>query len=274
MLDKNNDPVRLYLREMGLVPLLKRQDEVAIAKRMERGHLMVLKSISRSPIVLKELIAVAEDLRNGSLSIKKIIQFDQEELTEEETENKTREVLRVIGKIEQLYGAALSKQAARKLERTPKARKRNFTCDTTGTASARHARPRCRSLVRSIDFHPLEQKKAALSRQDSRRRRKAAGHAEREIVKFETPRGRASKGDNAAEARKELRARRAELYEIRGFKRNRVDRNLKRMLQVILKGEAEVTDQAKTRKWSRRILRLVAFLSPRNIPTAGCNFWT
>ncbi len=111
MLDKNNDPVRLYLREMGSVPLLKRQDEVAIAKRMERGHLMVLKSISRSPIVLKELIAIAEELRNGTLSIKKIIQFDQEELTEEETENKTRDVLRVIEKIEQLYGVAL-KQAA------------------------------------------------------------------------------------------------------------------------------------------------------------------
>ncbi len=72
MLDKNNDPVRLYLREMGSVPLLKRQDEVAIAKRMERGHLMVLKSISRSPIVLKELIAVAEELRNGTQSIKKL----------------------------------------------------------------------------------------------------------------------------------------------------------------------------------------------------------
>ena len=60
MLDKNNDPVRLYLREMGTVPLLKRQDEVAIAKRMERGHLMVLKTISRSPIVLKELIAAGQ----------------------------------------------------------------------------------------------------------------------------------------------------------------------------------------------------------------------
>ena len=86
MLDKNNDPVRVYLREMGSVPLLKRQDEVAIAKRMERGHLMVLKTISRSPIVLKELIASGEGLRNGTISIKKIVQFDQEELTEEETE--------------------------------------------------------------------------------------------------------------------------------------------------------------------------------------------
>src|ERR1700704_2804571 len=124
MLDKNKDPVRLYLREMGSVPLLKRQDEVAIAKRMERGHLVVLKSISRSPIVLKELISVGEELRNGTLSIKKIIQFDQEELTEEETENKTREVLRIIGKIEQLYVVAL-KQAAQ-LERIPRAKKRVY----------------------------------------------------------------------------------------------------------------------------------------------------
>src|ERR1700720_1258281 len=124
MLDKNNDPVRLYLREMGTVPLLKRQDEVAIAKRMERGHLMVLKTITRSPIVLKELISVGQDLRNGSLSIKKIIQFDQEELTEQETESKTREILRVIAKIEDLY--ALAHKQASQLESTPKSSKRVY----------------------------------------------------------------------------------------------------------------------------------------------------
>jgi len=49
MLDKNKRSSPPLLAEMGSVPLLKRQDEVAIAKRMERGHLMVLKSISRSP---------------------------------------------------------------------------------------------------------------------------------------------------------------------------------------------------------------------------------
>jgi RNA polymerase primary sigma factor len=52
-LERTNDPVRIYLREMGTVPLLKREGEVAIAKRIERGQLRVLKSISRSPIVLK-----------------------------------------------------------------------------------------------------------------------------------------------------------------------------------------------------------------------------
>ncbi len=74
---------------------------MAIAKRMERGHLMVEDNFALS-IVLKELITVGKDLRLGSVSIKKIIQFDQEELTEEETESKTQEILRIIGKIEPL----------------------------------------------------------------------------------------------------------------------------------------------------------------------------
>ena len=76
----------MYLREMGTVPLLTREGEVAIAKRIERGQNLVLKTISRSPIVLKELLAVAKDLRKGARSIKEIVQFDDEELTEEKIE--------------------------------------------------------------------------------------------------------------------------------------------------------------------------------------------
>ncbi|MGH9854865.1 MAG: RNA polymerase sigma factor region1.1 domain-containing protein, partial [Blastocatellia bacterium] len=51
-LDKTNDPVRLYLREMGVVPLLTREGEVAIAKRIERGKIKTQKAISRSPIAI------------------------------------------------------------------------------------------------------------------------------------------------------------------------------------------------------------------------------
>ncbi|MGA8075372.1 MAG: RNA polymerase sigma factor region1.1 domain-containing protein, partial [Candidatus Acidiferrales bacterium] len=74
-LEKTNDPVRMYLREMGTVPLLTREGEVAIAKRIERGQLLVLKTITRSPIILKELLGVGEDLRRGTRSIKEIVQF-------------------------------------------------------------------------------------------------------------------------------------------------------------------------------------------------------
>src|SRR5690242_21571362 len=79
---KSQDPVRIYLREMGSVPLLTREGEVVIAKRIERGQLVVMKAITRSPMVTKEMVAVGEGLRNGVRSIKGIIQFDDEELTE------------------------------------------------------------------------------------------------------------------------------------------------------------------------------------------------
>jgi len=68
-LDKTNDPVRMYLREMGTVPLLTREGEVEIAKRIERGQLNVLKALSRSPIVIQALFELREQLRNAQKSI-------------------------------------------------------------------------------------------------------------------------------------------------------------------------------------------------------------
>ena len=82
-LEKTNDPVRMYLREMGTVPLLTREGEVEIAKRIERGQLRVMKAISRSPIVIREITALGEDLRRGVRNIKEVVTFDEEELTEE-----------------------------------------------------------------------------------------------------------------------------------------------------------------------------------------------
>jgi RNA polymerase primary sigma factor len=82
-LEKTNDPVRMYLREMGTVPLLTREGEVEIAKRIERGQLRVLKALSRSPIVIKEILALGEDLKRGVRSIKELVAFDEEEITEE-----------------------------------------------------------------------------------------------------------------------------------------------------------------------------------------------
>ncbi len=117
-LEKTNDPVRMYLREMGTVPLLTREGEVTIAKRIERGQNLVLKTISRSPIVLKELMAVAKDLREGARSIKEIVQFDDEELTEEKVEAKTRATLKQLDRIEKLYESSLKQ--AEKLDKMPR----------------------------------------------------------------------------------------------------------------------------------------------------------
>src|SRR5256884_3005864 len=69
-LEKTNDPVRLYLREMGVVPLLTREGEVAIAKRIERGQIKTQKAIARSPIAVGELIKMGEELAAGKMSLR------------------------------------------------------------------------------------------------------------------------------------------------------------------------------------------------------------
>ena len=119
---KTDDPVRLYLREMGTVQLLKGHEEVAIAKRIERGRLVVLKTITRSPLIVKELIAIADDLRKGRRSVKEIVQFDEEELTEEVLEGKTLQTLEVLDKINALYTISLTQ--AVKLAGTPQSKRR------------------------------------------------------------------------------------------------------------------------------------------------------
>jgi len=101
-LEKTNDPVRMYLREMGTVPLLTREGEVEIAKRIERGQLRVLKALSRSPIVIHELLAMGEDLKKGVRSIKEVVTFDEEEITDEILQNRLKEF---TGKIDELAKA-------------------------------------------------------------------------------------------------------------------------------------------------------------------------
>jgi RNA polymerase primary sigma factor len=89
-LEKTNDPVRMYLREMGTVPLLTREGEVEIAKRIERGQLRVLKAISRSSIVIREIVALGEDLKRGVRNVKEVVVFDEEELTEEVVQTRVK----------------------------------------------------------------------------------------------------------------------------------------------------------------------------------------
>ena len=249
--EETNDPVRMYLREMGTVPLLTREGEVAIAKRIERGQMLVLKTFSRSPMVLKEMLAIGEELREDTRSIKEIVLFDHEELTEEKIENKTRQTLRIIDKIEKLYRTAL-KQAA-KLENIPKSKKRAYL-------RAKYALARTRiqmsQLVRPIDFNPMEKKGLI----DKIRHTVERLHSlEREIGRLER-RADAAKGETASEARKKLRSRRSELKEI-GVSSEVGFTEFKRTLQRILRGEAEA-EQAK-QELTEANLRLVVSIAKK-----------
>src|SRR5919202_938595 len=71
--DKASDPVRMYLRQMGRVPLLTREQEVSIAKRIENGQIRANRIISRSPIAIMELLKIGDDLEDGTLSVREVV---------------------------------------------------------------------------------------------------------------------------------------------------------------------------------------------------------
>src|SRR6267154_6675981 len=105
-LDKASDPVRLYMREMGVVPLLKREQEVSIAKRIEWGQKRAQKGITRSPMAVAELLKVGAELEAGKIGIRDVVIFSDQMETEEH-EDKTEEYLQWtiegIGNIRKLY---------------------------------------------------------------------------------------------------------------------------------------------------------------------------
>src|SRR3982750_3241040 len=117
-LDKTNDPVRMYLREMGTVPLLTREGEVEIAKRIERGKLAVIKSISRTPTIARLIMQMGDALRNDERSIRELVTFVDDELTDEKIDDRKKQVLRQIEAVKKAWLA--SEKCKEKLEKTAK----------------------------------------------------------------------------------------------------------------------------------------------------------
>src|ERR687896_1052078 len=117
-LDKTNDPVRMYLREMGTVPLLTREGEVEIAKRIEQGKLAVIKSISRTPTTARTIMQMGDALKADERSIRELIIFTDEEITDDLIEERAQHLLR---QIEAVKKARLDYQKlAEKVDGTPR----------------------------------------------------------------------------------------------------------------------------------------------------------
>jgi len=104
--DSASDPVRVYLREMGASPLLTREEEVEIAKRIERGQITSMKALSRSPIVIQQVLALGEDLKRGLRSIKDLVAFDEEEITDEILRKRVDDITGRIDELNKHYKTA------------------------------------------------------------------------------------------------------------------------------------------------------------------------
>jgi RNA polymerase primary sigma factor len=249
--EHGSDPVRTYLREMGTVPLLTRELEVEIAKRMERGQLLVMKTISRSPLVVKELIATGAGIRSGAVPIKSLIHFDEDELTEARIEEKTRHTLRILDRIQKLREAALDQgvQIKRATNANPR-RSRRLTNELART------RIRMSRLTRTIHFHEREKKRLISLLRTTAKKFQAL---EDEITRLKR-RSSFARGAAAAAVRKELHAHRTQRNHLQ--QSTEVDGStLKRTLALISRGEA-LAEQAK-RELTEANLRLVVSIAKK-----------
>src|ERR1700751_2590235 len=95
-LDKTNDPVRMYLREMGTVPLLTREGEIELAKRNERGQWAVRKALSRSPLVIREIVQLGEDLQRATANVRDVLVLPEFVITDEDFSTQLNELLAQI----------------------------------------------------------------------------------------------------------------------------------------------------------------------------------
>ena len=145
-LEKTNDPVRMYLREMGTVPLLTRQGEVEIAKRIEKGQKVVIKALSRSPVVVGEISKYGEKLRENGLSIKHLVQMSDEESADGVLEKRRKSVLKRIDEI-----TVMEAEAAKVRKQLEKSKKESKKYKRLLSQLARYRIPMAR-IVRDLEL--------------------------------------------------------------------------------------------------------------------------
>ncbi len=229
-LDKTNDPVRLYLREMGTVPLLTREGEVEIAKRIERGQLNVLKAMSRSPIVIKEIINLGVQLQRGERSISDVVIVSDEVLTEDKFQDRLKETVLAIEEIQKMFKK--QNQLLQKFLNTPKTKQAKMHRKLR-SALARQ-RIMVSKAIRQLDFTPSERNRLI---DQIRRQYEAYRPLEKEMGRLEK-KIEHSKGKNVNLFRKDLRSIKEKIVSIEDEAQTKgID--LKRTLQTIERGDAE-----------------------------------
>jgi len=259
-LEKTNDPVRLYLREMGVVPLLTREGEVAIAKRIERGQLKTQKAIARSPIAVCELMRIGENLEAGKLNIREIVTFsEQAELTgdEDKADEYRSWTIEGIQNISKIYSAGIEEFETLRLEQKEAKGKKSKKL----VKLRRHVARLRLEIAQEIGRLNLTERARQRLINSIRAVQKSVREAEREIDVYSE---RISKKRLRPEDQKEFRRRilvaRKRLLDIEN-EHNIPPVEVKRSLQAIVIGEQQ-TGQAK-RELVEANLRLVVSIAKK-----------
>ncbi|HEV7843338.1 MAG TPA: sigma-70 family RNA polymerase sigma factor, partial [Pyrinomonadaceae bacterium] len=259
-LEKTNDPVRLYLREMGVVPLLTREGEVTIAKRIERGQIKTRKAIARSPIAVEEILKIGDELEADRANIRDIVTFsEQAELTgdEDKADEYLKWTIEGIETIRRLYKVGLKEwerlRAEQKLTRGKKSRK-------LLKLKRKVARTRL-EIAQEIGRLNLTERARQRLINSIRAVHKEIRTAEREIDSFTEKLGkRRLKAEDEKEYKRRISAAKKQLPQIEArFNISPVE--IKRSYQAIITGEHQ-TGQAK-RELVEANLRLVVSIAKK-----------
>jgi len=253
-LEKTNDPVRMYLREMGAVPLLTRAGEVEIARRIERGQNSIIKALARCPLVVQAVGDLIEELRRGERSIRDVVVVSEEEVTEEFLEVRLQKTLATVDQMARLQkkGQQLrQKYLALPRNKKPKETRRlRFALARTRIQMAR--------LIRSLAF-TAAQRDSLIDRIGQTVH--TLRHVEKEIARLQRKTEQAPKGSEAVrDVRKELRSVHQRALQIEE-QAEATSTELRRTQQIIVKGGVEA-DTAK-RELVEANLRLVVSIAKK-----------
>ncbi len=257
VLDKTNDPVRMYLREMGTVPLLTREGEVEIARRIERGKLSVIKSISRTPTVAKNIIRMGEQLKAGERTIRELVIFQDDEITDARLEERSREVLKQTDAVRK--ARLVVQKYAEKLATIPKKEKRKYR---RAKWKAMRALVELSRLIRKIEFTELIKRKLI---EEIKEQVEGVQRLQREVDNIDKllyPKGKKSRLRD--EERKTLQKRSKELRATLKQMTDELEQtpdDLRRTLDTITRGEYQA-EQAK-KELVEANLRLVVSIAKK-----------
>jgi RNA polymerase primary sigma factor len=149
-LERTTDPVKLYLREMGNISLLTREGEIAIAREIERGEKSIIKALSRTRMVLNEVLAIEERIKESPTTIQEMFDFTEEDIAEGKLEEKKKQILGKIKKVRELSA---------KLGKLPTARKYTITRGRIIVGVSRHIRElNLRTSRRELIIEDLREK--------------------------------------------------------------------------------------------------------------------